>query len=100
VVLFTEKALVVGRIQIAFDPNLFPFTNKRSDNSRYKCLDTLLGHGSDAIDGADNAAFDDDVEVDLPDPSSVWALGTCTWLTRSVLERRLGTWHLAHSVSA
>jgi hypothetical protein len=76
---------VVGRIQIAFDPNLFPFTNKRSDNPRYKFLDTLLGHGSDAIDGADNAAFDDAVEVDLPDPSSVLALGT---------------WHLTHSVSA
>ena len=66
-------------------PTCFPSPTKRSDNPRYKFLDTLLGHGSDAIDGADNAAFDDAVEVDLPDPSSVLALGT---------------WHLAHSVSA
>ena len=66
---------MVGRIQIAFDPNLFPFTDKSSDNPRYKFLHTLLGRGSDAIDGADNAALDDAVEVDLQDPSSALALG-------------------------
>jgi hypothetical protein len=31
-VLFAEKALVVGRLQIAFDPNFFPFIDKKSDN--------------------------------------------------------------------
>jgi hypothetical protein len=33
-VLFAEKALVVGRLQIAFDPNFFPLTDKCSDNPR------------------------------------------------------------------
>jgi hypothetical protein len=49
-VLFAEKALVVGRIQIAFDPNFFPLTDKSSDNLRYKFLHALFGRGSDAID--------------------------------------------------
>ncbi len=54
--LFAEKALVVGRLQIAFDPNFFPFIDKKSDNPRYKFLHALLGRGSDAIDtAADNA---------------------------------------------
>jgi hypothetical protein len=48
VVLFAENALVVGRIQVAFDPNLFPFTEKSSDDPRYKFVHTLLGRGSDA----------------------------------------------------
>jgi hypothetical protein len=34
-----------------------------SDNPRYKFLHTLLGRSSDAIDDADNPAFDDAVEV-------------------------------------
>jgi hypothetical protein len=37
-VLFTEKALVVGRLQVVFDPNLFPFIDKSSDNPRFKFL--------------------------------------------------------------
>jgi len=41
-VLLTEKDLVV---QVAFDPNLFSFTDKSSDNPSYKCLHTLLGRG-------------------------------------------------------
>ncbi len=59
-VLFAEK-------KVSFDPSVFPFTDKSSDNPRYKCLDNLLGHDSDAIDGVDNPTFDDDVEVDLQD---------------------------------
>jgi hypothetical protein len=70
-VLFVEKALVVGRLQIAFDPNFFPLTDKSSDNPRYKFLHALLGRGSVAIDAAsDNAGLDDAVEVDLQDSSS------------------------------
>jgi hypothetical protein len=70
-VLFAEKALVVGRLQIAFDPNFFPLTDKSSDNPRYKFLDALLGRGSDALDvAADNAALNDAVSVDLQDYSS------------------------------
>lgn len=69
-VLFTEKALVVGRLQVAFDPNLFPFTDKSSDNPRFKFLHTLLGRGSHAIDDADKFVSDDAVEVDLQDSSS------------------------------
>ena len=64
-VLFIEKALVVGRLQVAFDPNLFPFADKSSDNPRFKFLHTLLGLGSDTIDDADKSASDDSVEVDL-----------------------------------
>jgi len=60
---------VVGRIQVAFDPNLFPFTDKSFDNPRYQFLHTLLGRGSDAIDGEDNPALDDDVEVVLQNSS-------------------------------
>jgi hypothetical protein len=68
---FAEKALVVGRLQIAFDPNFFPLTDKSSDNPRYKFLHALLGRGSAAIDvAADNTCLDDAVEVDLQDSSS------------------------------
>jgi hypothetical protein len=66
-VLFAEKALVVGRLQIAFDPNFFPLTDKSSDNPRFKFLHALLGRGSDALDAATD---NDDVEVDLQDSSS------------------------------
>ena len=88
---------MVGRIQIAFDPNLFPFTDKSSDNPRYKFLHTLLGRGSDAIDGADNAALDDAVEVDLQDPSSALALGAWHLALGSLCQclndgLALGTW--------
>jgi hypothetical protein len=70
-VLFAEKSLVVGGLQIAFDPNFFPLTDKSSDNPRFKFLPALLGRGSDALDTAtDNAGLDDDVEVDLQDSSS------------------------------
>jgi hypothetical protein len=70
-VLFAEKALVVGRLQIAFDPNFFPLIDKSSDNPRYKFLHALLGRGSATTDAAaDNAGLDDPVEVDLPDSSS------------------------------
>ena len=48
-VLFAEKALVVGRLQIAFDPNFFPLTDKSSDSPRFKFLHALLGRGSDAV---------------------------------------------------
>jgi hypothetical protein len=66
-VLFEEKALVVGRLQIAFDRNFFPLTEKSSDNPRFKFLHALLGRGSDALDAAtDNNA----VEVELQDSSS------------------------------
>jgi len=41
-VLFAEKALVVGRLQIAFDPNFVPLIDKKSDNPMYKFLHTLL----------------------------------------------------------
>jgi hypothetical protein len=68
-VLFAEKAVVVGRLQIAFDPNFFPLTDKSSDNPRYKFLHALLGRGSGAIDAVDNADLDDAVEVDLQDSS-------------------------------
>jgi hypothetical protein len=67
VVLFAEKALVVGRLQIAFDPNFFPLTDKSSDNPRFKFLHALLGRGSDALD---TATDNNDVEVDLHDSSS------------------------------
>jgi hypothetical protein len=40
-VLFAEKALVVDRVQIAFDLNFFPLTDKSSDNPRFKFLHTL-----------------------------------------------------------
>ncbi len=70
-VLFAEKALVVGRLQIAFDPNFFPRTDKSSDNPRYKFLHSLLGRGPGALDAAaDNAVLDDAMEVDLQDSSS------------------------------
>jgi hypothetical protein len=63
-VLFLEKTRMVGRLQIAFDPNCFPLTDKSSDNPRYKFLHALLARGSDAIDAAaDNAALDTVVEV-------------------------------------
>ncbi len=59
---------MVGRLQIAFDPNFFPLTDNSSDNPRFKFLQTLLGRGSDAFYvTTDN----DDVEVDLQDSSSV-----------------------------
>ncbi len=62
---------MVGRLQIAFDPNCFPLTDESSDNPRYKFLHALLARGSDAIDAAaDNAALDNAVEVDLQDSSS------------------------------
>ncbi len=48
----------------------FPFTDKSSDNPRFKFLHTLLGRGSDAIEDADKFASDDAVEVDLQDTSS------------------------------
>ena len=88
---------MAGRIQIAFDPNLFPFTDKSSNNPKYKFLHTLLGRGSDAIDGADNAALDDPVEVDLPDPSSALALGAWHLALGSLRQclndgLALGTW--------
>jgi hypothetical protein len=67
VVLFAEKALVVGRLQIDFDPNFFPLTDKSSDNPRFKFLHALLGRGSDALD---EATDNDDVEVDVQDSSS------------------------------
>jgi len=71
-VLFPEKALVVGRLQIAFDPNFFPLTDKKSDNPRYLFLHALLGRSSDPIDtAADNADPDDAVVVALQDSSSV-----------------------------
>jgi hypothetical protein len=56
-VLFAEKALVVGRLQIAFDPNFFPLTDKSSDNPRFKFLHALLGRGSDALDAAQGVSF-------------------------------------------
>jgi hypothetical protein len=62
---------VVGRLQIAFDPNFFPLIDKSSDNPRYKFLHALLGRGSATTDAAaDNAGLDDPVEVDLSDSSS------------------------------
>ena len=61
---------MVGRLQVVFDPNLFPFTDKSADNPRFKFLHTLLGRGSDAIDDVDKSASDDAVEVDLQDSSS------------------------------
>jgi hypothetical protein len=67
VVLFTEKDLVVGRLQIDFDPNFFPLTDKSSDNPRFKFLHTLLDGGSDALD---TVTDNNDVEVDLHDSSS------------------------------
>ncbi len=64
-VLFAEQALVVGRLQIGFDPNFFPLTDMSSDDPRDKFLHALLGRGSDALDAAtDNAALDNSVEVD------------------------------------
>jgi hypothetical protein len=70
-VLFTEKDLVVGRLQITFDPNFFPLIDKNSDNPRYKFLHALLDRGSATTDAdADNAGLVDEVEMDLPDSSS------------------------------
>jgi hypothetical protein len=50
---------VVGRLQIAFDPNFFPLTDKSFDNPRFKFLHPLLGRGTDALDEAtDNDAVE------------------------------------------
>ena len=48
-VLSSQKALVVGRIQGAFDSKLFPLTDKSSENPRYKFLHALLVIGSDGL---------------------------------------------------
>lgn len=66
-VLLAEKAQVLGRIQVTIDPNLFPLTDKRSDNPRYKLLHTLPCRGSDTIDGDDNSVVGDAMEIALQD---------------------------------
>ena len=48
-VLSSQKALVVRRIQVAFDPKLFPLTDKSSEIPRYKFLHALLVIGSDGL---------------------------------------------------
>jgi hypothetical protein len=58
---------VVGRLQIAFDPDFCPLTDKSSDNPSFKLLHALLCHGSDALDAATD---NDAVKVDLQDSSS------------------------------
>ena len=61
---------MLGRIQVTIDPNLFPLTDKRSDNPRYKLLHTLPCRGLDTIDGDDNSVVGDAVEIALQDFSS------------------------------